>query len=107
MLTCPIQSFNANKRNILRPKGIIRLFALDGISGFTGKEYHLHTEFFDNEFVNLENGLGFEQIIMGLVNQPAQTFDKQVTGELTNFLFPVDPSGTFGHDLIARNIHRG
>ena len=45
--------------------------------------------------------------MMGLVSEPAQTFDKQVTGELTNFLFPVDASGNFGHDLIARNIQRG
>ena len=93
-------------KNIHWFAGIIRLFATDN-SGFTGKQYNLHTEFFDNEFVNLENGTGVEQIMMGLVSEPAQTFDKQVTGELTNFLFPVDASGNFGHDLIARNIQRG
>lgn len=87
-------------------QGIIRLFATDN-SGFTGQEYKLHTEFFNSQFVNLNDGMGFEQIIMGLIHEPAQTFDKQVTGELTNFLFPVDKSGNFGQDLIARNIHRG
>ena len=51
-------------------------------------------------------GQGMEQILMGLVTQPAQAFDKEVSSELTNLLFPEE-GASFGNDLVARNIQRG
>ena len=51
-------------------------------------------------------GKGIEKILMGLVNQPSQTFDKDVTIQVTNFLFP-DEGRNFGEDLVARNLQRG
>ncbi len=45
-----------------------------------------------------------ENILMGLVTQPAQTCDPAVTTETTNLLFAVDG---VGGDLVARNIQRG
>ena len=47
-----------------------------------------------------------EQILMGLITQKAQKFDKIVTSEVTNKLFPETNQG-FGSDLVARNIQRG
>merc|ERR1712203_1121426 len=50
---------------------------------------------------------GFEQILMGLVTQAAQTMDKEVTVEVTNLLFPAEETPDIGGDLVARNIQRG
>lgn len=47
-----------------------------------------------------------EEILMGLINQPAQTNDKEVTEQATDLLFK-EPGSNFGGDLVARNIQRG
>jgi len=65
---------------------------------------------FDNSDIFLENnGAGAEQIITGLLNQPAQTgLDRFITDNLTNHLLPeAENLGSFGQDLMARNIQRG
>ena len=43
---------------------------------------------------------------MGLITQPAQEMDKEITSEVTNLLFP-EVGASFGTDLAARNIQRG
>ena len=84
-------------------QGLIQMFATDN-SGQVG-EYALRENFFNLENYHLNDGKGMEQILMGLINQPAAAFDRESTTEVTNFLFPED-SLTFGTDLIARNIQR-
>ena len=42
---------------------------------------------------------------MGLITQPAQAPDKEITSETTNLLFPEE-GASFGSDLAARNIQR-
>ena len=85
-------------------QGIIELFAMDN----SGKvdEFVLHNEFLDTSRLGASKGKGLENIIMGLINQPSQTFDKDVTIQVTNFLF-TDKGIDFGGDLVARNIQRG
>ena len=85
-------------------QGIIELFATDN----SGKleQFVLHDEFRDTSRLGVFGGKGMEKILMGLINQPSQTFDKDVTIEVTNFLFP-DEGKNFGGDLVARNLQRG
>ena len=85
-------------------QGIIQMFATDN----SGKvdEYPLSENFFSTERYHYNAGQGMEQILMGLVSQPAQKMDKEVSGELTNLLFP-EAGASFGSDLIARNLQRG
>ena len=85
-------------------QGIIQMFSTDN----TGKvdEYPLSENFFSTEKYHYNAGQGMEQILMGLVTQPAQAFDKEVSSELTNLLFPEE-GASFGNDLVARNIQRG
>ena len=81
-------------------QGLIKLFSLDN-SGQIG-EYFLSENFF-----NVDTYLSFmEQIMMGLITQPAQEMDKEITSEVTNLLFP-EVGANFGTDLAARNIQRG
>jgi len=100
-------------------QGIIRLYATDN-SGFTGQEYALHTQNFQTSYIERNNGEGLENILMGLVNEPAQTFDKHVSDEMTDFLFfyhlvvnvtrgqeVVRQDRDFGRDIVALNIVRG
>ena len=81
-------------------QGLIKLFYPDG-SGYEG-EYFLSENYFNTgtyrEYM--------DSILMGLVTQPAQKFDKEITSETTNLLFP-EPGANFGSDLAARNIQRG
>ena len=85
-------------------QGFIKMFATDN-SGQVD-EYPLSENFFNTERYHANNGEGMEQILMGLVTQAAQTFDKEVSPELTNQLFAEEGAG-FGTDLVARNIQRG
>ena len=85
-------------------QGIIELFATDN----SGKvdEFLLHEEFFDTSRLGTFEGKGFEKSLMGLINQPSQSFDKAVSIQVTNFLFP-SKENDFGGDLVALNIQRG
>ncbi|XP_022255822.1 peroxidasin homolog [Limulus polyphemus] len=47
-----------------------------------------------------------DELIGGLINTPAQTYDPFITMEVTNHLFE-EPPHQFGMDLIAFNIMRG
>ncbi|XP_076349865.1 peroxidase-like isoform X2 [Tachypleus tridentatus] len=47
-----------------------------------------------------------DELIGGLINTPAQTYDPFITMEVTNHLFE-EPPHPFGMDLIAFNIMRG
>merc|ERR1719220_980186 len=70
------------------------------------KEFHLREHYFNMENYLLNAGEGMEQLLAGLINQPAQDMDRFVTEEATNFLFP-EQGNNFGSDLVARNIQRG
>ena len=81
-------------------QGLIKLFHTDNSGQFD--EYFLHENFF-NMYTYRES---MENILMGLITQPAQEFDKEITSETTNLLFPEE-GHSFGSDLAARNIQRG
>ena len=85
-------------------QGIIELFATDN----SGKvdEFVLHDEFFNTTRLGTFEGKGFEKNLMGLINQPSQSFDKAMSIQVTNFLFP-SKENDFGGDLAALNIQRG
>ena len=57
-------------------QGLVERFNIDNSGLFD--TYFLHDVFFTSENLKSDNGLGFEQILMGLVTQPAQTMDKEV-----------------------------
>ena len=86
-------------------QGIIELFAIDN----SGKvdEFVLHKEFGKTSRHGSFKGKGFEESLMGLMNQPSQSCDKGVSIQVTNFLFPDETGKDFGGDLVARNIQRG
>ena len=76
--------------------------------------YQLRENFFNMDRYLSNNGLGMDQIIAGLVGQEAQTMDRFVTEDVTNFLFLEFGEDTgnirtrdFGGDLVARNLQRG
>ena len=57
-------------------QGLVERFNIDNSGLFD--TYFLHDVFFTSENLKSDNGLGFEQILMGLVTQPAQSMDKEV-----------------------------
>ena len=65
------------------------------------EEFLLRDHFFKLDKYFLDEGVGFEQLIAGLINQPAQETDRFVTEELTNYLFPENGED-FGMDLVSR-----
>lgn len=67
--------------------------------------YKLGSVFFNTTRVDSHNGLGFDMIINGLINQVSPACDLSVDGELTHNLFQGEDN--FGQDLVARNIQRG
>jgi len=78
------------------------------------QSYQLRENFFNMDRYLSNNGLGMDQIIAGLVGQEAQTMDRFVTEDVTNFLFLKFEEDTgnigsrdFGGDLVARNLQRG
>ena len=80
-------------------QGLIKTFFTDN-SGQEG-EYFLSEHYF-----NIDTYLQYmDNIIMGLITQPAQAPDKEITSETTNLLFPEE-GASFGTDLAARNIQR-
>ena len=68
--------------------------------------YPLSDNFFKTEIYEYDNGIGMEYILQGLVTQNSQKFDRIVSKEVTNRLFPEKGVGgqlrDFGGDLVAR-----
>ena len=71
-------------------------------------QFQLRDHFFNPEKYLEDGGRGMEKLIAGLINQPAQTLDRFVTREVTDFLYRDFQNGTsHGSDLVARNLQRG
>ena len=77
----------------------ITMLAVDDPTTEVGS-YNLRDVFFEDDFY--ENN--FDNILMGLINLPAQTNDANVGEDLTNHLFANVGLTT---DLVARNLQRG
>lgn len=95
-------------------------------TGTQVKQYCLRDHFFNDENYLAYGGLGMEMILKGLIGQPMQTFDRQITQDVSNFLFTEFGNSSagstakpdqkchsrghgkdFGGDLISRNLQRG
>ncbi len=71
----------------------------------TPPQHCLRDNFFNEENITRDGGAPNDQIIAGLIRQPAQDFDRFLVEDVTNFLtngFNAPPS-----DLMARNVARG
>ena len=77
----------------------ITMLAVDDATTEVGS-YNLRDVFFEDGFYE-DN---FDNILMGLINLPAQTNDANVGEDLTNHLFA---NVGFTTDLVARNLQRG
>ncbi len=84
-------------------QGLINI--LDEVSGAHIDSFALRDNYFDLTHYFGTNGEGMERLIKGLITQAAQTNDRFLTEDVTNFLFPG--GANFGSDLVARNIQRG
>jgi len=87
-------------------------FNLNSVSSPTSaitSPFQLCSNFDNSEIFLGGNGAGAEYILAGLTTQPAQTgLDRFITSNLTNHLLPEPENlGSFGQDLMARNIQRG
>ncbi|EEC10299.1 peroxinectin, putative [Ixodes scapularis] len=72
--------------------------------GSVHKRIPLAAQFFNpNEIYHPGN---LDRFFRGLITQPAQTYDRFVTQQLTNHLYEPIGQG-FGMDLVALNIQRG
>ncbi|XP_077541333.1 salivary peroxidase/catechol oxidase-like [Haemaphysalis longicornis] len=72
--------------------------------GSVHKRVPLATQFFNPAEIYAPGNL--DRFYRGLIGQPAQTYDRFVTEQLTNHLY--EPLGQgFGMDLVALNIQRG
>ena len=95
-------------------QGLIEMFH-DVYTGMKFNQYELGQNYFNLSNYEVYQGRGFDYILIGLMMQKAQGFDRHVTEEVTNKLFanvepPILAGGPFpgvGGDLIARNIQRG
>jgi peroxidase len=69
-------------------------------------------EHFDNNALFLsDDAEGGQEILAGMIKQPAQIFDRSITSNVTNHLFAGGLGdfgilGSFGQDLMSRNIQR-
>ena len=99
-------------------QGMVETVALSGIAKHPlSKSFSLGDTFFNSatyeSFVG--NSSIMEEIVMGLVTQNAQKFDRHITDQLTQRLFARnarfmgqgEQTIDLGHDLMSRNIHRG
>lgn len=84
-------------------QGIIQMFKTDNTG--LADQYQLHENFFNTENYYKNDGEGMEQILVGLVTQPALAFDREATTEIANLLF-TEEGASFGTDLLARNTQR-
>ncbi|XP_076371105.1 peroxidase-like [Tachypleus tridentatus] len=82
-------------------QGMIRRY--NKFHEFLGED-PLHT-LLRQPFILYEPGK-IDELIGGLINTPAQTYDPFITEEVTNHLFQV-PSMPFGMDLVSFNLMRG
>ena len=73
-------------------------------NGNVQQRVRLHDIFFAPKDMYRPNA--FDLFLNGFATEPAQSFDRFFSEELTNHLFQVPGSG-FGMDLIALNIQRG
>ncbi|OXA57165.1 peroxidasin homolog [Folsomia candida] len=81
--------------------GLIRL-----VRGLTEVgSYFVRDNYFDSAQIERNGSLGYELILGGLMTQNAQTHDRFVSVDFTNFLLK-EKHMNFGADLIARNIQR-
>ena len=80
-------------------QGLVKMMSTS--SSVQQREFLLRDHFFNLENYFLNEGEGLEQLIAGMINQPAQDMDRFVSEELTNFLFPEEGEN-FGSDLVAR-----
>ena len=80
-------------------QGLVKMMSTS--SSVQQREFLLRDHFFNLDNYFLKEGEGLEQLIAGLINQPAQDRDRFVSEELTNYLFPEDGEN-FGSDLVAR-----
>ncbi|CAB4069637.1 PXDN [Lepeophtheirus salmonis] len=78
----------------------IGLTAADSNTSFFPKD-----AFFNMQHYEAKDGLGLEEVILGLLHQPSQSYDRLAIDDITNHLF--NGGKAFGSDLIARNIQRG
>ena len=84
-------------------QGIIKMLSISNYKNEVGR-YNLKDNFFDDTFYesNLEN------IVMGMIHNPAQASGPSIIEEVTHHLFANNPKfNGVGSDLAARNIHRG
>ena len=68
------------------------------------ESFPLSTAFFEPSQYRERSGVGMEQLLAGMLAEPANQFDRISTREITNLLF--QQNDRFGQDLIARNIAR-
>jgi len=85
-------------------QGLIKMLSTSNYN--QENEFQLRDHYFNMENYLYNAGEGMEQLLAGLIDQPAQDMDRFVTEEATNFLFP-EQGNNFGSDLVARNIQRG
>ena len=83
----------------------LQLFSVGGNSpGSFFDDYLLSDNFF--ELGLYDEIQGFDRLLAGIINQPAQTDDEDLTEQVTNLLFKA-PGAEFGTDLASLNIQRG
>ena len=80
-------------------QGLVKMMSTS--SSVEQREFHLRDHYFNMNNYFMNQGEGLEQLIAGLINQPAQDRDRFVSEELTNYLFPEEGEN-FGSDLVAR-----
>ena len=89
--------------NIFSNSGLIDLTEFDLAKRTV---YPLSDNFFKTDRYEYDSGVGMEYILQGLVTQNSQKFDRIVSTEVTNRLFPEKGVGgqlqDFGGDLVAR-----
>ena len=85
-------------------QGLVRMISL--AQRQVSKEFKLRENFFNFSTYNSSYGNGMDEILYGMLGQNAQTMDRFITQDLTNFLLP-EHGHDFGMDLMARNIQRG
>jgi len=67
--------------------------------------YHVRDNYFNSSAI-VNDTKGYDYILGGLISQTSQSYDGEISEELTNYLFRRITEN-FGSDLAARNIQRG
>jgi len=93
-------------------QGLVEMVDLLGIKQ-EGKKFFLSDTFMNTHVPDeiVGNYSAAEQILLGLMSQSAQKYDRHITDELTNRLFAdnfeFSEGPEAGSDLMSRNIQRG